>query len=303
MSNDSSYIQNYRPRRIYVNPAPGKGAYVSLADDTTDSIIGEIELNNFTRIAVTAFFSEASSDPKTIKFHLLRFRKNSVWYHDDSISFNGFDASLLQELLQIIANLKLETFRRHRFDLDTVTVDQILKFKEQSKIFESLSNDPRLADDIFAIAKKRQALEEFAEHLHRSCNEKTWQNFLEQNPWIFGFGLNYYFLDKIGPTFEAVTTGADFNTAGKRADGLARTKAKVSQSVLIEIKTSHTDPLEKTDYRAGVWRPTRELIGAVAQSQKTNYEFSKKFAGKTDLIDQTGITMARTYTPCSRGHT
>lgn len=288
MSEDTSYIQNYKARRVYVNVSPDQGAYASLADDLDETVVGEIELNNRTRIAVSAFFSKDKNELRTVKFHLLRYRTNSGWWHDETMKFNGFEAAKLEELLTVFSHLKLDTSKSQRFNVGTISADNFFSFQEQSDILKSISNDPRLKKDVFALASKKVALQEFEAHLENDVNETVWQNFLENNPWIFGFGLNYIFLDKVGPKFEAITTGADFTTIGKRADGLAKTRAKISQSVLIEIKASKTKLLEHNEYRKDVWPATKELNGAVFQSQKTTFEFSKKFSIKAELTDEEG---------------
>lgn len=289
MSNDSSFIQNYRKKRIYVNSLTDKGAYASLADDINETVVGEIELNNFTRIAVSAFFTKERNEPRTVNFHLLRHRKHSGWWHDESIKFNGFEASKLEELLSIIARLNLDTSKSQRFDLGAISADHFFQFQKQSDILSRISNDPRLTQDVFALASKRETLQEFERNLANDVTETVWQSFLEANPWIFGFGLNYVFLDKVGPKFETITTGSDAFTPGKRADGLARTKAKISQSVLIEIKASRTKLLDTSEYRRGVWAATKELNGAIFQSQKTTFEFTQRNSLKTCLTDDVGL--------------
>ncbi|MEB3090037.1 Shedu anti-phage system protein SduA domain-containing protein, partial [Parvimonas sp. M20] len=76
------------------------------------------------------------------------------------------------------------------------------------------------------------------EHAIRKTGEEpVWQHFFEANPWIFGHGLNYVFLDKVGAKLEAITTGASHEDDGNRVDALMRTRAAISQYVLIEIKT------------------------------------------------------------------
>ena len=106
-------------------------------------------------------------------------------------------------------------------------------------------------------------------------NEREWQAYFERNPWVFGHGLNYIFLDKVGPKLEARTTGNAFDTPGKTADALMRTRAEISQYVLIEIKKSSTDLLRKDPYRAGCWAVSDELSAAVTQTQKTAFQFSR----------------------------
>ena len=60
--------------------------------------------------------------------------------------------------------------------------------------------------------------------------------------------MSYVFLDKVGPKLEARTTGSAFDRPGKTADALMRTRAAISQYVLIEIKKASTDLLKKGTY-------------------------------------------------------
>lgn len=115
-------------------------------------------------------------------------------------------------------------------------------------------------------------------------DEKIWQSFFEENSWIFGHGLNYIFLDKVYDKLEQTTTGHTHQNSGKRIDALMKTKALISQYVLIEIKKPGT-PLLKFEkpYRPGCWQPSSELSGAVAQSQKTAFEFLRQ---QTTIKDQ-----------------
>ena len=108
-----------------------------------------------------------------------------------------------------------------------------------------------------------------------SNSEREWQTYFEANPWVFGHGLNYVFLDKVGSKLETVTTGSAFDQGGKRIDALMRTRAEISQYVLIEIKRDATDLLRKDEYRSGCWAVSNELSAAVTQTQKTAFEFTR----------------------------
>ncbi|MBA2589661.1 MAG: DUF4263 domain-containing protein [Alphaproteobacteria bacterium] len=131
--------------------------------------------------------------------------------------------------------------------------------------------------DIYAVATKRAALAEFEQRLASNATEKEWQSFFETHPWIFGHGLNYVALDKVGAQLETVTTGHDFNQHGKRTDALVRTRAEVSQYVLVEIKRHTTDLLRRGEpYRSGCWGVSEEVSNAVTQIQKTTFDFSQR---------------------------
>jgi hypothetical protein len=86
---------------------------------------------------------------------------------------------------------------------------------------------------------------------------------------------------------EARTTGSTFDRPGKRTDGLSLTRAEVSQYVLVEIKKSSTDLLQKRAYRPGCWSISGEVAGAVTQIQKTTFEFARDHF-RDDLKDELG---------------
>lgn len=133
--------------------------------------------------------------------------------------------------------------------------------------------------------------------------EPDWQQFFEANPWIFGHGLNYVFLDKVGPKLEARTTGNTYDQGGKTVDGLMRTRAEISQYVLVEIKKADTALLRPgVPYRAGCYGVSDELSNAVTQIQKTVWEFSRdrfrermKDAHGNDLDEEVYAIEPRSY--------
>lgn len=102
--------------------------------------------------------------------------------------------------------------------------------------------------------------------------EAVWQHFFDRNSWIFGYGLILIACETYDSSrLERVTTGASaFRGAGKRVDGLLRTRGAVSSLVFCEIKTPGTDLLKAVAYRPpDVYQPSTELVGAVCQVQKT----------------------------------
>jgi hypothetical protein len=140
-------------------------------------------------------------------------------------------------------------------------------------------------DDINLIADRKGQLERFNKlltsdefftqetaRLGKSRVEDVWQAFFEENTWIFGYGLNLVacrsYDDK---KLEKITTGASlFGGAGKRSDAVLRTRGAVSSLLFCEIKKHDTKLLAPRQYREpDVYQPSGELVGAVAQVQKT----------------------------------
>lgn len=152
-----------------------------------------------------------------------------------------------------------------------------------TRILESVLRDEVTEKDIVAVAYRKQQLRRFESLLRDPVHfaeeerkvsgggtESVWQNFFEENQWIFGGTL---FLTSAGAIdsgkLERVVAGSSVAGPGKRADGLLRTRGRIGALCFVEIK-SHTTPLLKQKpYRSGVWPPSEEVVGAVSQVQRT----------------------------------
>lgn len=286
---DWEYAANYVSDRLYINPNVRDGAYASIARE------GEITVDEFDvaarfKLAISAFYSQSKNDFTTFKIHKLQWRKTGGWFLVDSFSINYFQLADMKRLLSVLTTLDLSEADKARIDLGDISIAGLVEMLTTTKapdLLRQLSNSPELHSDIFALNEKRKALEAFKQMLTEQTNETLWQRFFEANTWIFGFGLNYVFLDAAGNKFEQITSGADFNNFGKRADGLAMVRAYVRQFVLIEIKSSKTSLLQSSAYRSGVWGVSTEVSNAVSQAQKTSHEFAKRYL-RAQLKDSTG---------------
>jgi hypothetical protein len=83
--------------------------------------------------------------------------------------------------------------------------------KKQLDVFRLLLEDPAYFEDL----KRR-----------KDCtDEKLWQQFFEKNPWIFGYGLSYLYLDSLDDKkLEQVVQGHSVAARGKRVDALMKTR-------------------------------------------------------------------------------
>lgn len=121
-----------------------------------------------------------------------------------------------------------------------------------------------LTDDHFFVAEQAR--------LGKARPEDVWQHFFEENPWIFGYGLNLIPCESYDEAkLEQITTGASlFGGAGKRSDAVLRMRGAVSSLLFCEIKRHDTPLLAGTPYRPpDVYRASNDVVGAVAQVQKT----------------------------------
>lgn len=158
--------------------------------------------------------------------------------------------------------------------------------------------------DIVALGYRKTQLERFRKLLFEndyfdseksiyniSKNEQVWQSFFESNPWIFGHGLNYLFSTPLDDKkLEQVVSGYDFNSGGKRVDGLLKTRGIISSLCFVEIKTHKADLLKaiSNSYRTESWSVSDELAGAIAQIQRTVDKSLRSISSKVEIKDKNG---------------
>lgn len=278
MTDDVEYLANYKVDQLYTHPSP-KGVYATIVGEN-EKVIGEIDVTSRSKLAISAFYVRDREDFGTIKITKLKFHKTHGWQEDGHVSLNHFQVAQMREFLLIISNLNLADAKKARLSLDNLNVGALgvlLGSSKGAELIKELASTPELHQDIYAVAAKRKALSSFEEMLAEDTSERKWQDFFEANQWIFGHGLNYVALDKVSTKLESTTTGAAFDQNGKRADALVRTRAEVSQYVLVEIKKHTTDLLRGGEpYRAGCWGVSEEVSNAVTQIQKTVFDFAHR---------------------------
>jgi hypothetical protein len=289
MSDEIEYLANYKADQLYTHPGQ-KGAYATIVGDN-ETIIGEVEVTERSRLAVSAFYVQDKQNFSTLKLTKLKFHKTYGWQKDGHVQLNHFQVAQMKSFLEIISSLNLTDAKKARLSLENLNVGALgalLGSSKGAELIQELARSPEFHHDIYAVAAKRKVLAEFEQKMSAETSEPEWQAFFEANHWIFGHGLNYVALDKVGKKLETITTGAAFDQAGKRADALVRTRAEVSQYILVEIKRHKTDLLRKGEpYRAGCWGVSDEVSNAVTQIQKTAYHFSQR-RFKDTLKDTTG---------------
>ena len=118
------------------------------------------------------------------------------------------------------------------------------------------------------IHKKRQdSLIVFEDHLNNDdWGEGDWQNFFEENQWIFGYGLKYQILNmhQAQPDYGGRSVSG---AGGQRGDFLMNSEADIRFTCLVEIKKPSTPLLQNGQYRNGAWGISNELSGAISQVQ------------------------------------
>jgi hypothetical protein len=197
--------------------------------------------------------------------------------------------------LQGLSELNLHDLNARRIplaegsNLDDETIRQFKTLAStpegQELIAEAVRNGQITSADLVNVGYRKAQLELFgnmmtssetieeyrrSNEVRQSGEEAVWQHFFERNTWIFGYGLSFIFNQPLdGRKLEQTVAGSSVGGAGKRTDGLLKTAGVINSLCLVEIKTPRTSLMEAEPYRPECWRPSSELAGGMAQSQKT----------------------------------
>lgn len=298
MSSDVEFLAKYRPNHLYINDGPRKGKFITLVD---------LDITTRSRLALKAFYADEKED--VTSFELIKITKlGEGWRESENLRINGISLDKIREFLQLISALNLKDAKKTRIsidkDIDAASLQVILGTNKGKELLKHIADNPSLSEDIFALAHKKAQLEVFRKllfefkgyknqyitdhELSQTGEENIWQHFFESNPWIFGHGLDYKFLDKENDKLESATSGATHSENGKRIDALMKTKARISQYVLIEIKKPTSALLQNDSHRSGCWAASRDVTEAVSQVQKTVFDFTQREKFKVQIKDDSG---------------
>lgn len=167
--------------------------------------------------------------------------------------------------------------------------------KKQLNVFERLLDDDAYFDSMVAQ--------------HGKGPEGLWQRYFEKNPWIFGYSLSLISFGPLdGRKLEQAVRGRDLTGPGKRVDALLRSRALLSTTAFVELKHHRTDLVAADQYRSGVWQPSKELSGAVAQIQGTVAAALEQWRAAEPVADPDGeatgetlyTTEPRSFVICGR---
>ncbi len=186
-------------------------------------------------------------------------------------------------------------------------IKKLLKQNHGEEVWKQLiADNPNLATQLSYSriqAQRKSSLDEFQKSLSEQKDEPFWQEYFENNTWVFGYGLKYIFLKVLQgqPSYG----GADFTGKGnQKGDFLCKSEANIRFTVLVEIKRPDTTLFKIANgqvkkYRNGACQLSEELVGAISQLQincrKWDYKarepenFEKLSQEETYTINPQGI--------------
>ena len=151
--------------------------------------------------------------------------------------------SVLSDQASSIAQKNQKKFAKLRADIDLVNLEQLIKSYEKM----------------------------FTEEL----DERYWQNFFNENPFILNMAFGYPVIKVQG---QASVGGKKLSgDSEKIADFLVK-NSLTNNTAIFEIKNPQTAILNKKEYRSGVYTPSADLSGAINQVLDQKYQFEKQIA-------------------------
>ena len=164
-------------------------------------------------------------------------------------------------------------------------IEKLLDEDHAEEVWSALvSKDPTLATRLSMAriqSERAEALKEFEKSLKEDKPESYWQDFFKNNQWIFGYGLNYHFLNMLSD--QPAYGGASYTGKGnQKGDYLLNTQASVKFTVLVEIKRPNTPLISKDKkgndkkYRNGAYLLSAHLLGGTSQLQVNCKTWNRK---------------------------
>ncbi|WP_218025930.1 Shedu immune nuclease family protein [Nocardia miyunensis] len=226
--------------------------------------------------------------------HLSTFGSKQRVSHPKSSQSLQVDQGVAATLVKILS----DAFGIASSDLDQVLVDS---YRENPDKLRAIISNDEASRDVIAMAHRRSQVERFrkllsdssyfsseAANLGNHGDEKVWQNFFEENPWIFGVSLSGQLLTSWNSEkLEQVVAGSSIVNVGKRVDALLKTSGRIKSLVFAEIKT-HDMPLLGSEPRSGCWSPSRDLVAGVAQAQGTVHEAIREIGDRLEETSADG---------------
>lgn len=151
-------------------------------------------------------------------------------------------------------------------------------YKNQEKDFVKLGEDIKLLN-LKGLIEKMEAL------LSKDkSREEEWQKLINDNPFMLSIVFGY----PIEIRGQLSVGGRKFSGSGDKITDFLGKNNLTNNTVLIEIKTPGT-PLLLSEYRSGVFSPSKELCGSINQVLDQKYMFQKNISAMKENSDDYSI--------------
>lgn len=223
------------------------------------------------------------------------------------LAFSKFNFQQLKAFLQFINSIDLKSISDRRIVLSDNSLD-ILDAQTKKKIatFLSGSEGPNVikellddglitSQDLVNTGYRKQQLLIFKKLIYdnylneykisigkpNTKDEIAWQHFLNQNQWIFGYGLDYKFQGVLQKEFHASDTTAA-GQDGVIADFLMGDN---NFTTFVELKLPTTPIFGTSSNRANTWKLSNDFLDAVSQILEQKASGQLKIETTKELLD------------------
>lgn len=297
-SSEGDIVKNSYPDTLYSHDFNG-GKYFSLISEERGR---DFEMQISQRVKFQVAFINGRDDINGLTIQKFKY-KSGEWLEDENekIRLSQFDFQKLKGFLHFLSEIDLNSISERRIHLTEDSLQEIdqetrqkiqtllLTENGKSLIEELLNNGSIDSRDLVNIGYRKEQIRVFERLLANddfmneyavqhsipvSQKEKIWQYFFQNNKWIFGYGLDYRFLNILQR--EASVSGTDLGGRGEEfADFLTGCE---NFTVLVELKRPDTDLFGADANRSGSWKLSNDLISAVSQilEQKASWQIESE---------------------------
>ncbi len=289
-STEDDVINNSKPNHLYTHDF-NKGKYFSVVYENQEGATLQVSAKIQLKI-VYIYDKDTISGFEITK--LREYNKQDGYQETkEKINLSSFDLSDIVSFAKFISEVDLKGISERRIKLGGESFDELddetkkklktlLSTNDGQEVILALLNEGAITSlDIVNVGYRKKQLSIFDKLLNNSNywniygkqqkdkgekvdatkEEKVWQFFFKKNPWIFGYGLDYKYLNILQN--ESVVRGSD--VSGKGSENLDTLAGSTNYTVLIELKKPSTDLFGSDQNRANSWRLSNDLFSAVSQ--------------------------------------
>ena len=290
---EEEIVDNYRTDTLYTHKFKNDaGKYFTIVSRDENNIPDAVEAEHpyplRNKIKTTFTFIKENNKITKVSFKRFKYYKNKGYVaQDEQIVFSFSFFKQIIDYLKLLSELNLADINERRITLaeddlpaDDETKKKIKTFllrKDGQQIIEEVLNSGIITStDIVNIGYRKKQLEIFKKLLEEDYlteykkeiikntqikDELAWQYFFNENPWIFGYGLDYRFMGILQKEFSASGTEAD-GSGQVNGDFLIGDK---KFTTFVELKKPDTLLFKNSTTRSGAWKLSTDLMEAKSQ--------------------------------------
>lgn len=328
---EEEIVDNYHTDTLYTHKFKNdEGKYFTIVSRDENNVPDAVEAEHpyprtKNKIKTTFTFIKKNNEITNVSFKRFKYYKKKGYVEqEEQIIFSFPFFKQIISYLQLLSELNLADVNERRIaladqnlpNIDDETkkkIKTLLLTKDGQRIIEEvLASGIITSADIVTIGYRKKQLDIFNQLLNQegylqiyiSDNkltdtkpEKVWHHFFSINDWIFGYGLDYRFLEILQK--EAHVSPSD--VAGRDSDISDFLLGCSKFTVLVELKRPDTPLFGKDKNRSNAWMLSDDLVAGVSQilEQKASWQVFAETNQSNNFDDKGRVINQKTYDPKS----